>query len=264
MLLKMEAVVSLSGPQQTVGYKYATCRKCSNFKAETSAFQKAVAFTAEINSQKTIILTYSTAVLQFIISNTSDQQIHQLLQDLQLPPQECTLVLQWIQAHCGIQWNERAYHLGANNCNPCPPPLTRKPKPFSETAKDVKGEGPLETTNPLWTQSTVWQDMSRPLYSGCEQDTVACVCTWSELASRTLKLCNCNDPHVTIVKSDTKGWTTDFWWNSHDPKYLLGDAVLLQDNFRGVQWVQTWVSDLFHPHRSQTFYLKQTLTDTFA
>ena len=26
------------------------------------------------------------------------------------------------------------------------------------------------------TQSTVWQDMSRPLYSSCEQDTVAC-CT---------------------------------------------------------------------------------------
>ena len=76
--------------------------------------------------------------------------------------------------------------LGANNCNPCPPPLTRKPKPCSETDKNVNGKEPLETTTPQLTQLTVWQDMSRPLYSGCKQDTVACECTWSELASRTL------------------------------------------------------------------------------
>ena len=64
--------------------------------------------------------------------------------------------------------------LGANNCNPCPPPRTRKPKPCSETDKNVNGKEPLETTTPQLTQSTVWQDMSKPLYSGCEQDTVAC------------------------------------------------------------------------------------------
>ena len=51
--------------------------------------------------------------------------------------------------------------LGANNCNPS----------CSETDKNVNGKEPLETTTPLLTQSTVWQDMSRPLYSGCEQDT---------------------------------------------------------------------------------------------
>ena len=36
-------------------------------------------------------------------------------------------------------------------------------------SKNVNGEELLETTNPLHTQSSVWQDMSRPLYSGCEQ-----------------------------------------------------------------------------------------------
>ena len=76
--------------------------------------------------------------------------------------------------------------LGANNCNPCPPPRTRKPKPCSETDKNVHGKKPLETTTPLLTQSTVWQDLSKPLYSGCKQDTVACKCTWSEFASWTL------------------------------------------------------------------------------
>ena len=86
--------------------------------------------------------------------------------------------------------------LGANNCNPCPPPLTRKPKPCSEIAKNVNGKEPLETTNPLQTQSTVWQDMSRPLYSGCEQDTVACQRTWSELASWTL--------HSAIAKKQNR------------------------------------------------------------
>ena len=57
----------------------------------------------------------------------------------------------------------------------------------SETAKkNVNGKEPVETTTPLLTQSTVWQDMSRPLYSGCKQDTVACERAWSELASWTL------------------------------------------------------------------------------
>ena len=43
-------------------------------------------------------------------------------------------------------------------------------------------------TTPLQTKSTVWQDMSRPLYSDCEQDTIACEHTWSELDSA---LCDC-------------------------------------------------------------------------
>ena len=90
--------------------------------------------------------------------------------------------------------------LGANTCNPCPPPLTRKPKPCSETVKDAIGEGPLETTISLQTQSTVWQDMSRPLYSGYEQDTEACERTWSELASWTL--------HSAIEKKQNRRSTT--------------------------------------------------------
>ena len=90
--------------------------------------------------------------------------------------------------------------LGANNCNPCPPPRTRKPKPCSETDKNVNGKEPLEITTPQLTQSTVWQDMSKPLYSGCEQDTVACERTWSELASWTL--------HSVIAKKQNRRSTT--------------------------------------------------------
>ena len=87
---------------QTVSYSNATSGKYSNFKAETSALQNAVAYIAEMKPQKTVILTDSKAALQSLTSNTPDQQIQQLLKDLQLLPHECTMVLQWIQAHCGI------------------------------------------------------------------------------------------------------------------------------------------------------------------
>ena len=164
---------------QTISYSNATGRKCSNFKAETSALQNAVAYIAEMKPQMTVIRTDSKAALQSLLSNTSDQPICQLLKDLQLLPQECTVVLQWIPAHCGIPGNERVDFIGQvceqTTATPVYLPLTR-PKPCSETVKDACGEGPLEIT-PLQTQSTVWQDMSRPLLSDCRQDTVACECT---------------------------------------------------------------------------------------
>ena len=59
-------------------------------------------------------------------------------------------------------------------------------KPCSKIARNVNGKEPLETTTPLLTQSITWQDMNRPLYLGCEQDTVACEHNWGELASWTL------------------------------------------------------------------------------
>ena len=68
------------------------------------------------------------------------------------------------------------------------------------TVKNANGEGPLETTTPLQTQSTVWQDMSKALFSGCEQDTVACEHTWSKLASWTL--------HSAIEKKRNRQSTT--------------------------------------------------------
>ena len=150
---------------QTVSYSNATGRKCSHFKAETSALQNAVAYIAEMKPQQTVILTDSKAALQSLICNTPDQPIHQLPKDLQLLPHECTVVLQLILAHCGIPGNERADRQaksGSKQLQPLPPPLTRKPKPCPETVKNANGEGPFETTTPLQTQSTVWQDMSRP------------------------------------------------------------------------------------------------------
>ena len=91
---------------QTVSFTNATGRKCSNFKAETLELQNAVAYIAKMKPQKTVILTDSKAALQSLISNTPDQSVHQLQKDLQLLPHECTVVLQWIPAHCGIPGNE--------------------------------------------------------------------------------------------------------------------------------------------------------------
>ena len=48
---------------QAISYAYATGRKCTNFKAEISAFQTAVAYITEIKPQKTVILKDSQAVL---------------------------------------------------------------------------------------------------------------------------------------------------------------------------------------------------------
>ena len=67
---------------RTVNYANATGRKSSDFKVETSALQVAVVYIADIKPQKTVILTDSKAALQSLISNTSDQPIHQLLKDL--------------------------------------------------------------------------------------------------------------------------------------------------------------------------------------
>ena len=166
---------------QTVSYSNATFRICSNFKAETSALHNAAAYIAEMKPQNTVILTDTKAALQSLISNTSGLPIHQLLKDHINAPSSYsgsrpTVWFQKMKEQ--IAWPS----LGANNCNPCPPPLTWMQKPCCETVKNANGEGPLETTTPLQTQSTIWLDMSRPLYSGCEQDTVACERTWSELA----------------------------------------------------------------------------------
>ena len=65
--------------------------------------QTAVSYTAEMKPQKTVILTDFKAVLRSLISNTSDQPVHQLPKDLQFLQQKCTVVLRRIPAHCGFQ-----------------------------------------------------------------------------------------------------------------------------------------------------------------
>ena len=150
---------------QTVSYSNATGRKCSNFKAETSAPQIAVAYTSEMKPQKTVTLTDSKAALQSLLSSTSDQPIHQLLKDLQLLPHKCP-VPQWFPAHCGSPENVRADRLAKSGCKQVQPLFTstyQEAKTLLRNSQDPNGEGPLETTTRLQTQSTVWQDMSRPL-----------------------------------------------------------------------------------------------------
>ena len=163
---------------QTVRYSSATGEKRLKFQSRNlSTSECSSLYVAEMKPQKAVILTDSKAALQSLTSNTPDQPIHQLLKDLQLLPMNA------LWSYCGslitVRFQEMKEQiawpsLGANNCNSCPPPLTRKPQPCSETFKNVNGEEPLETTTPLQIQSTVRQDMSRPLYSGCEQDIVAC------------------------------------------------------------------------------------------
>ena len=109
---------------QTVRFSNATGRKCSNFKAETSALQNAVAYMAEMKPQKTVILKDSKAALQSLTSNIPDQPIHHLLKDLQLFPHECTVVLRWIPAHCGIPRNERADRLAKSGSKQSQPMST--------------------------------------------------------------------------------------------------------------------------------------------
>ena len=157
--------------------------------------------------QKTSILTDSKATLQSLISNTSDQPIHLLPKDLQLLSHEYTVVQQWIPPHRGIPGMKEQItwpSLGANNCDPCPPPLTRKPEPCSETVKDEKGEWPLETKTPLQNQST-------------GQDTVACKHTCSEqTVHHTLQDCSIWRQQRHQIWLQDESTTNKLWGTAED------------------------------------------------
>ena len=87
--------------------------------------------------------------------------------------------------------------LEANKCNPYPPPLTRKPKPCSETVNNANGEEPMETTAHPKTQLTIRQDVGRPLYSGCEKETSL----WAHLMQIGIidsALCDCKNAEQTV------------------------------------------------------------------
>ena len=112
MLLEIKAVACFSGPQQDKQFATQMLQaKMLKFQTETSALQTAVAYTAEIKPQNTVVLTDSKAALQSLVPNTSDNSVQQLLKDLQLLPQECTMVLQWIPAQGGIPDNKSSDRL---------------------------------------------------------------------------------------------------------------------------------------------------------
>ena len=126
---------------------------------------------------KTVIFTDSKAALQSLTSNTSDQQISPTAE---IPAASPPMNTPWILAHCGIPGNERADHLaksGSKQLQPMSTSTYQEAKTLLRNRQKCQWKSfiePLETTTPLLSQSSVWQDMSRPLYSGCKQDTVAC------------------------------------------------------------------------------------------
>ena len=142
MLLEMEAVACLPGPQQDkqLTTQMLQVENAQILKQKNSAIRNTVANIvtikpqktihntvaniATIKPQKTVILTDSKAALQSRTSNTPDQPIHQPLKDLQLLPHECTVVQQWIPAHCGIPGNERADRLAKSESKQLQPMFT--------------------------------------------------------------------------------------------------------------------------------------------
>ena len=131
--------------------------------------------------------------------------------------------------------------LGANSCNHCPPPLTRKPKPCSETVKDPNGEGPLETTTPLQIEPAIWQDMSRPLYSGCEHDSVACERAFKRIGIIDSVLFDCKEAEQTVhrILQNCSIWRQQrhqLWPQDESTTKLWGTA---EDLHRTIQFLAT-------------------------
>ena len=96
---------------QTHSSSRATGQKCSNFKAEVLALQEAVEYIQNNRPNKSVVLTDSKAALQSLTSESPDQEIRKLQKDLFSLPGACSVVLQWIPAHCGIHGNEKADQL---------------------------------------------------------------------------------------------------------------------------------------------------------
>ena len=69
----------------------------------------------------------SEAAVQSLTSNLPHQPIHQ---QLQLLAHECTMVLWWIPAHCGISGNERADRLAKSG--------SKQLQPMSKTAEGAE------------------------------------------------------------------------------------------------------------------------------
>ena len=72
------------------------------------------------------------------------------------------------------------------------------------------------------TDQINWQDMSRPLYSGCEQDTVACECTWKVIWYHGL----CT---LSLQRSRMDGppllQDCSVWWQQRHQLWLQGEST---------------------------------------
>ena len=94
--------------------------------------------------------------------------------------------------------------------------------------KDPSGDGPLETSTSLHTQSSIWHNRNRSLYSGCKQATVACKCTLSKLASWTLHttiaeyiLLNCVVQQKHRLWPQDEATTTKLWATAEDSRRTI-------------------------------------------
>ena len=100
----------------TQTYSDATGTRCSHFKAKVCALQTAVTHIKTSQPEKSVVLTDSKAALQSLGSDSPDKDLHSI-------PAQCTIVLQWIPAHCGIAGNEEADKLaksGSEKTHPNP------------------------------------------------------------------------------------------------------------------------------------------------
>ena len=149
----------------------------------------------------------------------------------------------FLVAYFGIPGTERADRLaksGSKQLQPLSTSTYQEAKTLLRN-KDPNGEGPLETTTPLQTEPAIWQDMSRPLFSGCEQDTVASEHTFKRIGIIDSVLFDCKEAEQTVhhILQNCSIWQQQrhqLWPQDESTNKLWGTA---EDLHRTIQFLAT-------------------------
>ena len=249
---------------QTVSYSNATSRKCSNFKAETSALKKAVACIAEVKPQKTVILTDSKAALQSLISNAPDQPIHcwktRSFSHMNVPWSYCGS-----KPTMGFQEMKEQItgpSLGANNCNPCPPPLTRKQNPAPKQSKMPieKGHRRLQPLyRPKQPSGKTWADHYIQLANMTLWPARAPEVKWHHgLSTLQLQRSRTDDPPGLFHLAETETPVMAAGWVNHQQAEGNGRRPVLHHPIPGNMWTE----GLSMSDQLQKKKIKKTATHT--
>ena len=132
-------------------FSNATGKRCSNFKAETLALQTAISHIITTQPEKSVILSDSKAALQSLSSDSPDRDVQKIKEDLHSIPPRCTVVLQWIPAHCGISGNEEADQLAKNGSKMIQPNSTttyREAKTLLKNKRKTEWRRSTDNYNP--------------------------------------------------------------------------------------------------------------------